>query len=478
MTPAPKHYGPTPSKSQLFWHEHEIYGFIHFTINTFTDKEWGYGDEDPALFNPTDFNAEQIVTVAKNGGLKGLILTAKHHDGFCLWPTKTTEHSIKNSPYKSGKGDIVKEISEACHKQGLLFGVYLSPWDRNHAEYGSTGYVKAYHEQMRELLTQYGTIFEIWHDGANGGDGYYGGARERRKINAATYYDWDILWKMEKKLQPMASRFSDLGPEIRWVGNENGIAGDPCWATFTPIGPTGGVAAPGDIETKDSPQGNRDGKFWIPAECDVSIRPGWFYHEAEDDTVKTPDQLWELYFVSVGRGASFLLNLPPDRRGQIHENDASALAIFGKRLQSLYATDHLKGSRAVASNIRDNNSRYHPNHLTDSHRANYWATDDAITTAEITFTLAGEKTFNVVRLEEVISLGQRVDDFAVDTWEEETKTWILFDQRTSIGAHRLLRGATVTTTQVRLRILKAAASPCIREINLYFDNNLRHLERQ
>jgi alpha-L-fucosidase len=467
MTPAPKPYGPTPSKAQLIWHEREIYGFIHFTINTFTDKEWGYGDEDPALFNPTDFSAEQIVTVAKKGGLKGLILTAKHHDGFCLWPTKTTAHSIQHSPYKEGKGDIVKEVSEACRKHGLLFGVYLSPWDRNHAEYGKPGYVKTYHAQMRELLTHYGTIFEIWHDGANGGDGYYGGARETRKINAATYYDWDRLWQMEHKLQPTAARFSDLGPEIRWVGNERGIAGDPCWATFTPVGNAGGQAAPGDIRTDDSPTGNRNGKFWIPAECDVSIRPGWFYHANEDSKVKTPEALWELYFASVGRGASFLLNLPPDRRGQIHENDVASLTALGERLQKLYATDYMRGAKATASSVRGNDQRYHPSGLVDGRRATYWATEEGVTSAEVSLELAGEKTFNIVRLEEAISLGQRIDKFAIDIWQNGE--WEVFGEGTSIGAHRLLRGKTVTTSRVRLRVLEAAASPCVREMNLYLD---------
>jgi alpha-L-fucosidase len=467
MTPAPKPYGPKPTKNQLIWHEREIYGFIHFTINTFTDKEWGFGDEDPALFNPTDFSAEQIVSTAKKGGLKGLILTAKHHDGFCLWPTKTTKHNISQSPYKDGKGDMVKEISDACRKQGLLFGVYLSPWDRNHAEYGRPSYVKTYHEQMRELLTQYGTIFEIWHDGANGGDGYYGGARETRKIDAATYYDWEKLWKMEHKLQPTAARFSDLGPEIRWVGNERGVAGETCWATFTPMGQNGDPAAPRDVDTKDSGTGHRDGKFWIPAECDVSIRPGWFYHQSEDAKVKTSEQLWELYFASVGRGASFLLNLPPDRRGEVHETDVNYLTSFGERLKNLYLTDYGKGARASATNIRGNDHRYHPNGLCDARRATYWATDDGITTGEAILELAGEKTFNVVRLEEAIGLGQRVDKFAVDTWQDGR--WVLFGEATSIGAHRLLRGETVTTTKTRLRILGSAASPCIREMNLYWD---------
>ena len=313
--PAP--HGPLPSERQLIRHTNEFYGLLHFGMNTFTDKEWGDGSEDESIFNPTDFDAEQIARAAKDGGITGLILTAKHHDGFCLWPSQYTEHSVKNSKWRQGKGDVVREISEACRKHGLRFGVYLSPWDRNHKDYGQAEYLRYFQNQLRELLTNYGPIAEVWFDGANGGDGYYGGARERRNIDRKTYYDWPKTWQIVRDLQPMACMFSDAGPDVRWVGNERGVAGETCWATLNAADFIPGVA-----DEKRLNHGDRPGTHWIPVECDVSIRSGWFYHEKEDAKVKTPGQLVELYYKSIGRGAVLLLNIPPDRRGRIHEDDA------------------------------------------------------------------------------------------------------------------------------------------------------------
>src|SRR4051794_28699761 len=317
---SPKPFGPVPAPRQLKWHELEFYGFIHFTINTFTDKEWGYGDEDPALFHPTGFDAEQIVRVAKAAGMKGLILTAKHHDGFCLWPSKYTGHSVKQSRWKNGRGDVVKEISDACRKYGLKFGIYLSPWDRNRADYGKPEYLIYFRNQLRELLTNYGPVFEVFLDGANGGDGFYGGAKETRRIDRETYYDWPTTWQMVRDLQPNACLFSDAGPDVRWAGNERGIAGETCWGTLNAK-----EFVPGRADENRLNHGDRPGAQWVPAECDVSIRPGWFYHAAEDAKVRTPQNLIDIYYASVGRGASMLLNLPPDRRGQINENDERAL---------------------------------------------------------------------------------------------------------------------------------------------------------
>jgi alpha-L-fucosidase len=294
-----------PSQRQLRWHELETTAFLHFTINTFTDKEWGYGDEDPNLFQPAKFDPDAIVDALAGAGMKGVILTCKHHDGFCLWPTKTTEHSIRATSWRGGKGDVVRDIAGAAKRKGLGFGVYLSPWDRNTAAYGTPKYVEMYRAQLTELLTQYGPIFEVWHDGANGGDGYYGGAREKRTIDKRTYYDWPNTWALVRKLQPNAVIFSDVGPDLRWVGNERGIAGDPCWATFDPVANDGGPASPGDVREKESPTGHRNGSHWLPAECDVSIRPGWFWHERENARVKKPAQLIDLYYKSVGRGATF-----------------------------------------------------------------------------------------------------------------------------------------------------------------------------
>jgi alpha-L-fucosidase len=268
----PLPYGPVPTERQLRWHEMEFYGFLHFTVNTFTDKEWGYGDEDEKVFNPTDFDADQIVSAARQAGMKGLILTAKHHDGFCLWPSQYTEHSVKNSPWKGGHGDVVKEVSTACRRHGLKFGVYLSPWDRNHKDYGRPEYITYYRNELRELLTNYGDIFTVWFDGANGGDGFYGGAREKRQIDNRTYYDWEHTWQIVRELMPGAVMFSDGGPDFRWVGNESGIAGDPCWETLNAAG-----RYPGGSSAHLN-SGERPGTHWLPAECDVSIRPGWFYH--------------------------------------------------------------------------------------------------------------------------------------------------------------------------------------------------------
>lgn len=461
-TSPPQPFGPVPSERQLAWHELEFYGFVHFTINTFTDKEWGYGDESPALFNPTDFSADQIVRAAKNGGMKGLIVTAKHHDGFCLWPSKFTEHSVKNSPWKQGHGDMVKEFADACRKHGLKFGVYLSPWDRNRADYGKPEYVAYYRNQLRELLTNYGPIFEVWIDGANGGDGYYGGTRETRTIDRKTYYNWSNTWQLVRQLQPGACLFGDGGPDIRWVGNERGQAGDPCWATLKRDD-----FAPGSADQKRLTHGDRAGTHWIPAECDVSIRPGWFYHAKEDAKVKTPGQLMDLYFASVGRGASFLLNLPPDRRGQISDTDVKSLAEFRRRLDATFKHDLARGAKVTASNLRGNDKIFAAKNVVSGDAKKYWATDDAVTNAELVVDLGKSVTFNIVRLREHLPLGQRVDAFALDQWKDGA--WVEFATGQSIGSCRLVRSQKVTTEKVRLRITRAAAGPAICEFGLFLE---------
>lgn len=457
--PAP--YGPIPTERQFRWQELESYAFVHFSPNTFTDREWGYGDESPLIFNPTDFDADQIVSALKAGGMKGVILTAKHHDGFCLWPTKTTTHNISHSPWRGGRGDVVRELSEACHRHHLKFGVYLSPWDRNNAQYGKPEYISIYREQLRELLTGYGPLFEIWHDGANGGDGYYGGARETRKIDPAHYYDWPNTWAMVRRLQPNAVIFSDAGPDVRWVGNEKGVAGDPLWSTVNPAGFYPGASG---INARLM-HGERAGTVWRPAECDVSIRPGWFWHEQENNMVKTPAQLLNLFYASVGRGASMLLNVPPDRRGRLHENDVRALREFGELLRKTFAVNQGAGARVTASNVRGRDKRFRPENVIDPNRLSYWATDDGVTTAELVLELAGTKTFNVIRLGENIRLGQRVESFSVEVWKDHD--WVMFGKGGSIGAQRLIRGPMVTSSRVRLRITKAAASPCLSEFGLF-----------
>ncbi|MEW6071666.1 MAG: alpha-L-fucosidase [Planctomycetota bacterium] len=464
--PPPHPHGPVPSPRQLRWHERELYGFLHFTTNTFTDREWGYGDEDPVVFAPTDFDADQIAGVAVEAGMAGLILTGKHHDGFCLWPSALTDHDVAASPWREGKGDVVREIAEACRRRGLAFGVYLSPWDRHHADYGRPAYVDYFRAQLRELLTGYGPIFEVWFDGANGGDGYYGGARETRRIDPSTYYGWDETIALVRALQPDACIFSDFGPDVRWVGNEDGIAGDPCWAAYTPLPRDGEtVAAPGTTRTWEGTSGHRDGERWIPAEADVSIRPGWFYHAAEDEAVKSPAQLVDLYYASVGRGASLLLNLPPDRRGQIHANDVAALRGFRAILAATFAADLARGARASASAVRGDHPAYGPENVLDGDLDTYWATDDGVAQASLVLELPAGREWNVLSLREHLPLGQRVDQWAVDVWRDGA--WAEIAHGTAIGARRLWRGEHQSAPKIRLRIVQAAACPAIAELSVH-----------
>ena len=480
VTP-PQPHGPVPTTRQLQWHQHEFYGFLHFGVNTFTDREWGYGDEDPALFNPTDFDADQIASTAAAAGMTGLILTCKHHDGFCLWPSRYTQHSVRHSPWKSGEGDMVREISDACARQGIRFGAYLSPWDRNHAEYGRPQYVDDYRKQLVELTTEYGDLFEVWFDGANGGDGHYGGANETRHIDRRTYYDWETTWQIIRKHQPGAVMFSDAGPDVRWVGNEKGIAGDPCWSTLSTKALYPGFG--GDWNTGFEPdmvnawasdgqmlnEGDRGGEGWLPAECDVSVRPGWFYHTAEDDQVRTPEQLLELYFHSVGRGASFLLNVPPDRRGRWHERDVESLLGFRRRLDDIFTRDLACEAQISASQTRGNADEFAPGRLLDADPLTYWSTDDDQVSAEVTLQFPSPVTLNLIRLREHLPLGQRVDKFILQTRQGDE--WQTFGQGSAIGNCRLLRGQTTTTTAVRIGILTGAACPALQEIGIFYDSD-------
>jgi alpha-L-fucosidase len=461
-TPPPQPWGAIPSPRQLAWHELEFTGFLHFTVNTFTDKEWGYGDEKPELFNPARFDADAIVGALADAGMRGVILTAKHHDGFCLWPTRTTDHSIMSSPWRGGKGDAVKEIAQAAARHKLKFGVYLSPWDRNNAAYGTPEYIKIYRAQLTELLTQYGPIFEVWHDGANGGDGFYGGAREKRSIDRNTYYDWPKTWEMIRAMQPDACVFSDVGPDIRWVGNERGVAGDPCWGMFDPVGENGGPASPGNVRTKESNSGNRNGKQWIPAECDVSIRPGWFWHEAENARVKKAQQLVNLYYQSAGRGATLLLNVPPNRDGLISPEDIASLKGLGDYLRGTFAQSLLAKAKADATHLRGNDKQYGPANLIDGRGDTYWATDDRITSADVTFDLGRPAKIQVIRLREAIQFGQRIDAVEIERWQPDG--WQPVAKASSIGPRRLIRlDAPVIAQRLRLRIAQASASPVLCE---------------
>lgn len=474
----PEPYGPIPSPRQLEWHAMEFYGFIHFGVNTFTDKEWGYGDEDPGIFNPSEFDPDQIAGTAAEGGMAGLILTCKHHDGFCLWPSRHTEHSVKNSPWKNGKGDMVKETADACRRAGLKFGVYLSPWDRNHAEYGRSGYLDYYRNQLEELTTEYGELFEVWFDGANGGDGYYGGAREHRKIPGPVYYEWDRIHRIVRENQPGACMFSDTGPDIRWVGNEDGIAGDPCWPALreSTVRKAPDPSKTGDFTGGDLAQawavdrqilnrGERDGGLWRPAECDVSIRPGWFYHAEEDKDVRDPGNLLDLYFKSVGRGGSLLLNLPPDKRGKIHPRDAENLKEFRTVRDRLFADDLAGTGKFHADNVRGGSDGFGPANLADRNPGTYWAADDHIRRAEIILTLPGPARFSVISLREHLPLGRRINEFRIEI--DRGRGWETYGSGESIGARRLIRGEPRRGERIKLVITGADAAPVLQEFGVY-----------
>lgn len=361
---------------------------------------------------------------------------------------------------------MVREMADAAARRGMRFGVYLSPWDRNHAHYGEAEYVRVYREQLRELLTGYGPIFEVWHDGANGGDGYYGGEREKRTIDKKTYYGWPETWELVRKLQPDAVIFSDVGPDVRWVGNEKGFANETCWAAYDPVGVDGGAPSPGDTRYREGGTGHRNGSRWLPAECDVSIRPGWFWHEKENERVKTGRDLLDLYYRSVGRNASFLLNVPPDRRGLVHEKDLVSLREFGSLVRRTFERNLAAGATAVASNVRAGSKQFGAPNLLDGTRNTYWATNDGVQTAEVTVEMKAEERFDLVRLREYIALGQRVERFTVQA--EMNGDWRTVASGTSIGACRICRlDAPVNASRVRLRIEQSAAPLAMSELGLY-----------
>ncbi len=462
----PKPYGPLPSPRQMQWHGVEQYGLIHFTPTTFENKEWGYGDADPAIFNPTDFSADQIVKAAKAGGLKAIVLVAKHHDGFCLWPTKTTDYNITNSPFRDGKGDLVKEVADAARANGMKFGIYCSPWDRNNAAYGTPEYLEIYRAQLRELYTNYGDLFMSWHDGANGGDGYYGGTREARKIDNTTYYAWDSTWtNLTRELQPNANIFSDIGWDVRWIGNEKGIAEMPHYATLTPKPPKGvNKAVPGQAETEDNPSGTKNGEFWIPAECDVPLRQGWFFHP--DQKPKSPDELFDLYLKSVGRGAALDLGLAPDTRGRLSDDDVAALAAFGTRLEKTYARNLARMAYLRAVNVRGYNSIYGAKNMVDDDPNNYWTTDEDFKKSYFTAEFSEPVTFDLVSLREHIEMGQRVEGFTLEAWQDGD--WKEIHEGTTIGARTLVKlDAPVTTDKLRVRFTKMPEVAVISDFGIY-----------
>jgi alpha-L-fucosidase len=454
---------PVPNEAQLQWHEMELIAFIHFTTNTFTGVEWGYGDESPEIFNPTEMDVDQWIRILKDAGFKGVIITAKHHDGFTLWPSKYTEHSVKNSPYKNGNGDILRELSDSARLHGLKFGVYLSPWDRNHPEYARPEYITYYRNQLREIFENYGPIFEMWFDGANGGDGYYGGARETRTIDRETYYDWPATIEMVRELQPdpHVLFFSDAGPDIRWAGNEQGWVSETNWNTINNDTLYAGKAG---IEQLLS-TGEEHGTKWIPAEVDVSIRPGWFYHAEQDSQVKSPERLFDIYLSSVGRGSTLLLNIPPDRRGLIHEIDAEHLKEWRKIRDETFRVNLASGASVTADSYRGPSNQFHPNNVTDGNKDTYWATDDDVLTGSLEIYLDQEKEIHYVQLQEFIRLGQRVREFSIDTWNDGE--WKLAANATTIGYKRIIPLHGEKTDRIRINISGSKASPLISSIEVY-----------
>jgi alpha-L-fucosidase len=459
--PPPAPLYPVPTEKQLAWHEMELNAFVHFTTNTFTDLEWGYGDESPSVFNPTAFDANQWTTVLSNAGFKGLILTCKHHDGFCLWPSEFTEHTIAASPYKNGNGDIVNEVSKACKKQGIKFGVYLSPWDRNHSEYGNSEYITYYRNQLSEIFSNYGPVFEMWFDGANGGDGYYGGANETRKIDKETYYDWPKTIRLVKDLDTNTLFFSDAGPDIRWCGNEQGHIQETNWNLLSTDTIFAGKTGITDLLNT----GSEDGKNWIPAEVNTSIRPGWFYHASEDDKVKSPEDLFKIYMESVGRGSTLLLNFPPDRRGLFHENDVRSIEGFRAILDSVFANNLADNAKAVSNTVRGNSDQFDAINLTDGNKETYWATDDDVFSASTEITLEKPAVINYVLIQEYLKLGQRVKKFKVEAMINGT--WSEVANGTTIGYKRILKIDPVQTSSIRLVVEDSKACIALSNIELY-----------
>ncbi len=425
---------PKPTKAQLAWHDMEFYLFMHFGPNTFTDLEWGHGNEKEEVFNPTNLDCEQWCRIAKASGAKAIIITAKHHDGFCLWPSKFSKHTVRESKWKDGKGDVLKELSAACKKYGLKFGVYISPWDRNHPDYGTEKYNDVFVNMMKEVLTNYGPVWELWWDGANGE-----GPNGKRQV-----YDWKRFEQIVRELSPNTVVFSDIGPDIRWVGNEAGFAGKTNWNTLDTAGFTRGAGSP-PLDTLNS--GNINGKNWIPAECDVSIRPGWFYHKAEDSKVKTPEQLFELYLKSVGRGANLLLNVPPDGRGLITGYDSAALVGF-RKLKDINFNKNLS-NEGKGYFVSLGKTRY-TNYLTDAKRETF-ETDSFYYQESMVIDFAKSKKINCIVLKENIENGQKSKSFTILLMN--TKTKFSKDVKgTTIGNKRVLTFPSVDIDKIGLII--------------------------
>ncbi len=443
--PAP--CGPVPTDDQVKWLRMEWYAFVHFGLNTYTNREWGYGNESPALFNPARFHAGNIVQTFREAGMNGMIYTAKHHDGWCAWPTETTPHNISASPWRDGKGDVVGEFAAACKQQGMPFGVYISPWDRNCADYGRSEYLTTYYTQVEELLTRYGSVFEIWFDGANGGDGFYGGAREHRNIgNATQYYDFPRLVQTIRTLQPRCIIWGavELG-DVEWGGSEKGFVPYPC----------------NNIRLVHGQQ------RWVSLEGDTPInKSGWFWHPGQEKTVKSPSHLMQVYLDSVGRGANLILNIAPNREGELDAADVASLLEFGRLRRELLARDYALGARAEASEVRGNDPQFAADKLTDDDVESYWCPEDESTTGHVTISLPAPQTFDVIRLREQIRLGQRIEAFELDAFVDNQ--WKTVDSGGRSIGNQVMRklNAPITTDRVRVRVTAAKACPCLSELSL------------
>ncbi|WP_215223037.1 alpha-L-fucosidase [Echinicola shivajiensis] len=451
-----------PTARQLRWQQLEVTGFIHFGINTFTGKEWGTGAEKPMIFNPTELDAEQWVLAAKEGGIKQLIITAKHHDGFCLWPTKTTDHSVTSSPWKAGKGDVVKELAEACRKHDMGFGIYLSPWDMNASSYGTDAYNDLFIDQLTELLTWYGKVDEVWFDGANGE-----GPNGKKQV-----YDFDRYYAKIRELQPEAV-IAIMGPDVRWVGTETGYGKDTEWSVV-PVNNLDQekVAASSQQNVNVKPTwdkskevlGSRESLFnakglvWYPAETDVSIRPGWFYHASQDDKVKSPEKLLDIYFNSIGKNGVLLLNLPPDKRGLIHEQDVKSLKEWKGLIDGIFKENILSRAKGNKQSLKV---------LTDGELATSIIPKESKGEYVLEVEFESPVEFNYLSLQENITRGQRVEGFILERLQGEK--WLPVAEGTTIGYKRLLKLEVVIGTKFRLRITESRLAPHLSEIGFYKD---------
>ncbi|MFC3416571.1 alpha-L-fucosidase [Algoriphagus hitonicola] len=450
---------PIPHERQIAWQELEFYGFVHFNMNTFSDREWGFGDEKPEQFNPTELDARQWARIAKEAGMKGLIITAKHHDGFVLWPSEYTEHSVKNSPWRDGKGDLIQEFVDACREYGLKVGIYYSPWDRNHPDYGKPEYITYMRNQLTELLSNYGEIFEVWFDGANGGDGWYGGANEERKVDKLTYYDWENTHDLVRELQPNAMLFSDAGPDVRWVGNEHGFAYETTWSNLMRDSVYAGMP---EFSEKWA-TGQENGTHWVPAESDVSIRPGWYYHRYEDHKVKSLPELMEIYYKSIGRNSSLLINFPVDTRGLIHENDEKAILKMAEKIREDFADNFVKSAKISANTERG--TGYEAELAADGDYETYWTVPDGEKEAFLVIDFGKEVSFNRLLLQEYTPLGQRVKAFTLE--KQVNGSWEKIAAGTTIGYKRILRFADQTAQKIRIMFEDVKAIPVISEIGVF-----------